>query len=121
MLSLTSLFTRYGDTDSIFVKLNGYTVQQAYDMGNYIAGISGLTLLSVDTITSFFPSPIRLKFEKVYCPSIMISKKHYCGMCYTKPDAKPLYYEFLLFQFVVFILKASKLFVEINACMYKRY
>ena len=36
---LTSLFTRYGDTDSIFVKLNGYTVQQAYDMGNYIAGI----------------------------------------------------------------------------------
>ncbi|KAJ6575123.1 hypothetical protein B0H19DRAFT_1127258 [Mycena capillaripes] len=66
----------YGDTDSVFVHLPGKTKDQAFRIGHDIA----------DTITSSNPSPIKLKFEKVYLPCVLLAKKRYVGFKYENPD-----------------------------------
>ncbi|KAI9322888.1 hypothetical protein BX666DRAFT_1899270 [Dichotomocladium elegans] len=65
----------YGDTDSVFVYLPGRTRDEAFKIGNSIA----------ETITSMNPSPVRLKFEKVYHPCILLAKKRYVGFKYEYP------------------------------------
>ncbi|KAI1005568.1 DNA polymerase zeta catalytic subunit [Podosphaera aphanis] len=62
----------YGDTDSLFVYLRGRTKDQAFDIGEEIA----------QTVTNMSPRPIKLKFEKVYLPCILIAKKRYVGFKY---------------------------------------
>src|SRR5947207_11241212 len=57
----------YGDTDSLFVLLKGRTKDEAFDIGDDIA----------KTITSINPRPIKLKFEKVYLPCVLLAKKRY--------------------------------------------
>jgi DNA polymerase zeta len=54
----------YGDTDSLFVYLKGRTREQAFDIGEDIA----------DTITNLNPQPVKLKFEKVYHPCVLLAK-----------------------------------------------
>ena len=71
----------YGDTDSLFVYLKGRTREQAFDIGEDIA----------ETITKMNPRPIKLKFEKVYHPCVLLAKKRYVGFKYenrkqTVPD-----------------------------------
>ncbi|KPI43322.1 DNA polymerase zeta catalytic subunit [Cyphellophora attinorum] len=71
----------YGDTDSLFVYLKGRTRAQAFDIGEDIA----------DTITKLNPRPVKLKFEKVYHPCVLLAKKRYVGFKYesrsqTEPD-----------------------------------
>ncbi|KAG5651144.1 hypothetical protein H0H81_009716 [Sphagnurus paluster] len=66
----------YGDTDSIFIYLLGRTKEQAFLIGNDIA----------DTITAMNPSPIKLKFEKVYLPCVLMAKKRYVGFKYEHID-----------------------------------
>ena len=62
----------YGDTDSLFVYLKGRTRAQAFDIGEDIA----------DTITKINPRPVKLKFEKVYHPCVLLAKKRYVGFKY---------------------------------------
>ncbi|ODV98163.1 hypothetical protein PACTADRAFT_47966 [Pachysolen tannophilus NRRL Y-2460] len=62
----------YGDTDSLFIYLPGKTRQDAFRIGNEMA----------DFITSKNPKPIKLKFEKVYHPCLLVSKKRYVGYSY---------------------------------------
>ncbi|WFC97833.1 DNA-directed DNA polymerase [Malassezia yamatoensis] len=59
----------YGDTDSLFVSLPGKSKQDAFRIGNDIA----------QKITSANPEPVRLNFEKVYHPCILVAKKRYVG------------------------------------------
>ncbi|KAK5053164.1 hypothetical protein LTR84_002138 [Exophiala bonariae] len=71
----------YGDTDSLFVYLKGRTREQAFDIGEDIAA----------TITKMNPRPVKLKFEKVYHPCVLLAKKRYVGFKYesrtqTVPD-----------------------------------
>ncbi|POS86097.1 hypothetical protein EPUL_001775 [Erysiphe pulchra] len=66
----------YGDTDSLFVYLRGRTKDQAFDIGAEIA----------KTITDLNPRPIKLKFEKVYLPCVLIAKKRYVGFKYEYRD-----------------------------------
>lgn len=66
----------YGDTDSLFVYLPGKTKDQAFFIGQEIA----------DTITRSNPAPIKLKFEKVYLPCVLMAKKRYVGFKYEFPD-----------------------------------
>lgn len=71
----------YGDTDSLFVYLKGRTRDQAFDIGEDIAA----------TITNLNPRPVKLKFEKVYHPCVLLAKKRYVGFKYehrsqTVPD-----------------------------------
>ncbi|MCJ1245822.1 DNA polymerase zeta [Trapelia coarctata] len=68
----------YGDTDSLFVYLRGRTREEAFDIGNEIA----------KTITDMNPRPVKLKFEKVYLPSILLAKKRYVGFKYESKNQK---------------------------------
>ncbi|KAI2639300.1 DNA polymerase family B [Xylaria nigripes] len=70
----------YGDTDSLFIYLPGRTRDQAFDLGNEIA----------KTITDMNPRPMKLKFEKVYHPCLLLAKKRYVGYKYeSKDQVKP--------------------------------
>jgi len=68
----------YGDTDSLFIYLPGKTKEQAFRIGYDIS----------DTITAMNPAPIKLKFEKVYLPCVLLAKKRYVGFKYESPDDK---------------------------------
>ncbi|XP_061097381.1 DNA polymerase zeta catalytic subunit isoform X2 [Conger conger] len=68
----------YGDTDSMFVLLKGATKEQAFKIGNEIA----------EAVTATNPKPVKLKFEKVYLPSILQTKKRYVGYMYESLDQK---------------------------------
>ena len=70
----------YGDTDSLFVYLNGRTKEEAFDIGEEIA----------KTITNMNPRPVKLKFEKVYFPCVLLAKKRYVGFKYeSRNQASP--------------------------------
>ena len=62
----------YGDTDSLFVVLPGRTIKEAFVIGNEMA----------KAITLDNPKPVKLKFEKVYRPCILQTKKRYVGYMY---------------------------------------
>jgi DNA polymerase zeta len=70
----------YGDTDSLFIHLKGRTKDQAFDIGQEIAKV----------ITEMNPRPVKLKFEKVYHPCVLLTKKRYVGYKFeTKDQVKP--------------------------------
>lgn len=66
----------YGDTDSIMVNFGKIERSKAMDLGKEAA----------DLISKQFISPIKLEFEKVYHPYLLIQKKRYAGLLFTKPD-----------------------------------
>ena len=68
----------YGDTDSLFVYLKGRTRDQAFDIGEEIT----------KTITDMNPRPVKLKFEKVYHPCVLLAKKRYVGFKYEHRNQK---------------------------------
>lgn len=68
----------YGDTDSLFVYLKGRTREEAFDIGEEIA----------QSVTETNPRPVKLKFEKVYHPCVLLAKKRYVGFKYEHRDQK---------------------------------
>ncbi|EGE78802.1 DNA polymerase zeta subunit [Blastomyces dermatitidis ATCC 18188] len=68
----------YGDTDSIFVYLKGRTREEAFDIGEEIAR----------KVTNSNPRPVKLKFEKVYHPCVLLAKKRYVGYKYESRSQK---------------------------------
>ncbi|XP_048335093.2 DNA polymerase delta catalytic subunit isoform X2 [Ziziphus jujuba] len=66
----------YGDTDSVMVQFGVSTVEEAMSLGREAA----------EHITGTFIKPIKLEFEKVYYPYLLISKKRYAGLLWTKPN-----------------------------------
>lgn len=62
----------YGDTDSLFVYFPGRSKEDAFKYGKQLA----------DEVTEVFPDPIKLKFEKVYHPCVLLAKKRYVGHCF---------------------------------------
>eukprot|EP01006_Ploeotia_vitrea_P059999 TRINITY_DN75127_c0_g1_i1.p1 TRINITY_DN75127_c0_g1~~TRINITY_DN75127_c0_g1_i1.p1 ORF type:complete len:1053 (+),score=125.84 TRINITY_DN75127_c0_g1_i1:30-3188(+) len=66
----------YGDTDSVMVNFGYPTIEESMKLGKEAAGY----------VSQSFIAPIRLEFEKVYCPYLLMSKKRYAGLLHTKPD-----------------------------------
>ncbi|XP_027705582.1 DNA polymerase delta catalytic subunit-like, partial [Vombatus ursinus] len=63
----------YGDTDSVMCRFGVPSVAEAMALGREAA----------DWVSSHFISPIRLEFEKVYFPYLLISKKRYAGLLFS--------------------------------------
>ena len=61
----------YGDTDSVMVKFGVDTVAEAMKLGEEAANY----------VTTKFVKPIKLEFEKVYFPYLLINKKRYVVSC----------------------------------------
>ena len=66
----------YGDTDSVMVKFGVKTVEEAMALGREAA----------DLVSQRFPDPVHLEFEKVYYPYLLMNKKRYAGLFWTKPE-----------------------------------
>jgi len=66
----------YGDTDSVMVRFGVKTVAEAMKLG----------LEAAEAVSEKFVKPIKLEFEKVYFPYLLINKKRYAGLYFTKPD-----------------------------------
>ena len=58
------------------VKFGVDTVAEAMKLGEEAASF----------VSEKFIKPIKLEFEKVYFPYLLINKKRYAGLYYTKPD-----------------------------------
>ncbi|KKK19161.1 DNA polymerase delta catalytic subunit Cdc2 [Aspergillus rambellii] len=63
----------YGDTDSVMVKFGVTELEDAMKLGQEAA----------DYVSSKFLKPIKLEFEKVYFPYLLINKKRYAGLYWT--------------------------------------
>ncbi|XP_072778969.1 DNA polymerase delta catalytic subunit-like [Taeniopygia guttata] len=63
----------YGDTDSVMCRLKVPSVPEVAALGRAVA----------TWVSGHFPPPIRLEFEKVYLPYLLISKKRYAGLCFS--------------------------------------
>ncbi|CAI8049449.1 DNA polymerase delta catalytic subunit [Geodia barretti] len=57
----------YGDTDSVMVRFGVGTVAESMELGREAA----------EMISATFPHPIKLEFEKVYFPYLLINKKRF--------------------------------------------
>ncbi|KAF2670180.1 DNA polymerase delta, catalytic subunit [Microthyrium microscopicum] len=66
----------YGDTDSVMVKFGPGDLETAMRLGNEAA----------DFVSGQFTKPIKLEFEKVYYPYLLINKKRYAGLYWTRTD-----------------------------------
>jgi DNA polymerase delta subunit 1 len=65
----------YGDTDSVMVKFGTKDLAEAMKLGDEAASY----------VSSKFVKPIKLEFEKVYFPYLLINKKRYAGLYWTNP------------------------------------
>lgn len=66
----------YGDTDSVMVKFGNESLEECMDLGKQAA----------EYVSSKFIKPIKLEFEKVYFPYLLINKKRYAGLYFTRAD-----------------------------------
>ena len=66
----------YGDTDSVMVKFGVDSVAEAMPLAEKAA----------EEVTKEFPKPILLEFEKVYYPYLLMNKKRYAGLLWTRPE-----------------------------------
>ncbi|KAJ3576454.1 hypothetical protein NP233_g410 [Leucocoprinus birnbaumii] len=64
----------YGDTDSVMVRFGPMDLAKVMALGSEAA----------ELVTAKFIKPIKLEFEKVYWPYLLISKKRYAGLYWTK-------------------------------------
>lgn len=67
----------YGDTDSVMVSFGlDFPIDKAFDVGHRAASL----------VSREFPSPVKLEFEKVYFPYLLMSKKRYAGVARVSPE-----------------------------------
>lgn len=67
----------YGDTDSVMIRFgDGKSLEESMRLGEEAA----------QAISSIFPKPVKLEFEKCYYPYLLISKKRYAGLLWTNTE-----------------------------------
>lgn len=63
----------YGDTDSVMINFKSASISCAVETGRVAAA----------EISKIFPTPIKMEFEKIYCPYLLVAKKRYIGKMYS--------------------------------------
>lgn len=71
----------YGDTDSVMIKMKGSDIAAAMKLAIKMTGDITQALKRMGL------AQVLLAFEKIYYPFLLVSKKRYAGMLYTKPEA----------------------------------
>ena len=66
----------YGDTDSVMIKFGVKTLKEALQLG----------IESSEFVTKHFKKPIKIEFEKVFWPYLLLKKKKYAGVYWTRED-----------------------------------
>nr|XP_023015999.1 DNA polymerase delta catalytic subunit [Leptinotarsa decemlineata] len=66
----------YGDTDSVMVNFKAGSLKKSMELGTEAA----------ELISTKFIKPIKLEFEKVYYPYLLINKKRYAGLYWTNTE-----------------------------------
>ncbi|KAH7105874.1 DNA polymerase family B-domain-containing protein [Auriculariales sp. MPI-PUGE-AT-0066] len=66
----------YGDTDSVMIRFGPTDLAEVMRLGAEAA----------EAVSSQFTRPIKLEFEKVYYPYLLISKKRYAGLYWTRTE-----------------------------------
>lgn len=66
----------YGDTDSVMIRFGETDMTKVMEM----------SVEAAKYVTSHFIKPINLEFEKVYWPYLLVTKKRYAGVYWTKPE-----------------------------------
>jgi DNA polymerase zeta len=66
----------YGDTDSLFVLFEKIPKADAFT----------ISMKLVNDITNMNPKPVKLKFEKIYLPSVLLAQKRYLGNMFETSD-----------------------------------
>lgn len=66
----------YGDTDSVMIQFGVSDIEEAMRLGQEASTL----------ISKLFIPPIKLEFEKVYCPFLLMNKKRYAGVLYKNPQ-----------------------------------
>eukprot|EP00761_Pharyngomonas_kirbyi_P003062 gb/GECH01003066.1/.p1 GENE.gb/GECH01003066.1/~~gb/GECH01003066.1/.p1 ORF type:complete len:1039 (+),score=172.93 gb/GECH01003066.1/:1-3117(+) len=66
----------YGDTDSVMVRFGTDSIEESMRLGKEAAR----------HVSAQFVDPIKLEFEKVYCPFLLMNKKRYAGLLFKRPD-----------------------------------
>lgn len=69
-----------GDTDSVMLLINNVTVQQAIDIANDMC---------TNYLNPAFPPPMRIEFEKVFYPYLILTKKRYAGLLWEDATNQP--------------------------------
>lgn len=65
----------YGDTDSVMINFGINDMESVMKLGKEAAQMC----------SDIFQKPIKLEFEKVYYPYLLLSKKRYAGLLWTQP------------------------------------
>lgn len=78
----------YGDTDSAFIYLKDrfFERMKIYGSNERLSKALEIGPGLAQRVTKIFKAPILLEFEKVYSPLILLSKKRYIGVLYTKSE-----------------------------------
>jgi len=67
----------YGDTDSVMIALRpDCSVPQAFEFGKAAAAL----------VSREFGAPVKMEFEKVYMPYLLMNKKRYAGVSWACPE-----------------------------------
>merc|ERR1719440_1474235 len=67
----------YGNTDSVMVSLGkAFPLPRAFEFGAEAAGV----------VSKEFGAPVKMEFEKIYYPFLLMNKKRYAGLTWNRPE-----------------------------------
>lgn len=78
----------YGDTDSVMIRFGTTTSSREEEEGGggAVGAAMEMAVQAAEYVNTFFVRPIKLEFEKVYYPYLLMNKKRYAALLWTNPS-----------------------------------